>query len=255
MPVVYELFILWSFPFWILLLAEFAFLFWAVSCRRGVFALLSLVLFVALVQFFGDIPVLQWLWNNPWTAAVGLVVWLVVSVPWAFTKWWLFVTNNSNRYDEILRDYRAQEGKGELPANVNDFSPLQKVEWKEYFDAHSHPEEWYEFSRVEFYPKAREHKSDIMTWMMFWPWSALWTLLNDPIRRFFNRVYWWIADTLQQISDKYWKDKQGHMPTKEQIESVNAKRQADREEKARAERAHWQAEQDERKRQAGESGH
>jgi hypothetical protein len=252
MPVFYELFILWSFPFWLLLLAEFAFLFWAVSCRRGVFALLSLVVFVALVQFFGNIPVLQWLWENPWTAVAGLGVWLVASVPWAFTKWWLYVTNNSNRYDEILGDYRAQ--KPGLPDNVNDFSPEQKVDWKEYFDRHSYAEEWYEYRRVEFYPKVREHKADIMTWMMFWPWSALWTLLNDPIRRFFQHVYWRIANALQKISDSYWKDKAGHMPTTEQIEAVNVKRQAEREEKARQERAEWQAQQDARK-QAGVSGH
>src|SRR5262249_48149703 len=155
--------------------------------RRGLAALLSLVLFVGLIQFLGGVPVLQTVWHEPLTAVAILGAWLAASVPWAFAKWWLFVTNNSNRYDEILADYRNEPGKADLPADVNDFTPEQKVEWKEYFDQHAYTADWYEeYRRVEFYPKVRDHKADVLTWMAFWPWSLLWTLLNDPVRRFFQ---------------------------------------------------------------------
>lgn len=234
MPVLAELFVLWSLPFWLLLVAECAVLFWAVSCRRGFVALFSLLLFAAIIQFFGGVPILQTLWHNPLTALAALAGWLAVSVPWAFTKWWLFVTNNSNRYDEILADFRTQPGNADLPADVNDFTPEQKVDWKEYFDQHCYPDDWYEYRRVEFYPKVRDHKADVMTWMTFWPWSLLWTLLNDPVRRFFQHVYWQISAALQSISDRYWKDKAGHMPTAEELKAVYAKREQQREAQERS---------------------
>src|SRR4051794_32627206 len=106
MPVVVEFFAPWSLPFWLLLLAECTLLFWAVSSRRGLMALLSLVAFAGLIQFLGGVPVLESLWHNPLGVLAAVGVYLGAAVPWAFVKWWLFVTNNLHRYDEILADYR-----------------------------------------------------------------------------------------------------------------------------------------------------
>src|SRR5271165_2860275 len=101
----YPLFLLWTFPFWLLLSAECCFLFWCVSYRCGASALVSLLVVLLGLQFLGDIPVFMWMWHH-WQATIGgVVVWLLMSVPWAFTKWWLFVRDNSYRYDEMLNEY------------------------------------------------------------------------------------------------------------------------------------------------------
>ena len=37
-------------------------------------------------------------------------------------------------------------------------------------------------------PTAASHKAQLFGWMAYWPWSALWTLLNDPFKRLFKLI-------------------------------------------------------------------
>lgn len=51
-------------------------------------------------------------------------------------------------------------------------------------------------------PSPRDHKARIMIWMAWWPWSMLWTLLNDPIKRLFRAIYRALLTRLQKISER-----------------------------------------------------
>jgi len=53
--------------------------------------------------------------------------------------------------------------------------------------------------------KVSEWKSELLTWFSLWPFSAAWTLLNDPIRIIFDTVYAWSSKRLQSISDSFFK--------------------------------------------------
>jgi len=55
-------------------------------------------------------------------------------------------------------------------------------------------------------PTAKEYKSEIIVWMSYWPWSMTWTLLNDPIKRFFNFIYLKFSTLYQKLSDRIFKD-------------------------------------------------
>ena len=46
------------------------------------------------------------------------------------------------------------------------------------------------------------HKSRITHWGIYWPFSAFWTLINNPARRAFNYIRISIEGTLQSISDR-----------------------------------------------------
>lgn len=91
--------------------------------------------------------------------------------------------------EEALRDLatftnaRPDDRKDLLSLNLPD-------EMKAKFSAElSGPE-----MRAAIVPSARDHKWRIMTWMAWWPWSMLWTLLNDPIRR----IWRWVWKNLQK---------------------------------------------------------
>ena len=225
--VLWPLFLAWSFPFWCLVGIEFCFLFWCVSYRRGTFALISLAAVLLGFQFFGDIPVFISMWTH-WDTTLEIIAgWLILASPWAFTKWWLFVRDNSYRYEEILAEYLRINS--ELPKDVNTFTVEQKVAWQEYFNAHSYQDDAYEYTRVEFYPTASAHKADIMTWMMFWPWSFLWTVLNDPIRKLFKNLYRMMVGWLDKITKVYWGDKLGHMPTAKELEDHRIQKRKEQE--------------------------
>jgi hypothetical protein len=47
--------------------------------------------------------------------------------------------------------------------------------------------------------------------MTYWPWSALWTLINDPVRRFFCWIYEQISGVLQEISDRAFQNIENEM--------------------------------------------
>jgi len=47
-----------------------------------------------------------------------------------------------------------------------------------------------------------EHSDRIIGWMVFWPWNAAWTLLNDPIRWAFESIFEKTKALFQRIADK-----------------------------------------------------
>ncbi len=49
---------------------------------------------------------------------------------------------------------------------------------------------------------ARYNKSTIMSWMCYWPLSMLWTLINNPIKRFFNYIFESISGSYQRLADR-----------------------------------------------------
>jgi len=51
-------------------------------------------------------------------------------------------------------------------------------------------------------PNVSTHKSKIMVWMFYWPFSAVWTILDHPIKRIFIFIYGKIHLKLQEMSDK-----------------------------------------------------
>ena len=51
-------------------------------------------------------------------------------------------------------------------------------------------------------PQVGEQKARIMGWMTFWPWSVLWFIVNDPIRRAFHAIFDWFHTTYQRMADK-----------------------------------------------------
>lgn len=61
-------------------------------------------------------------------------------------------------------------------------------------------------------PRPRDHKSLITLWMIYWPWSMMWYLLSDPIKRFANWIYRRIQQLLEAISEHVWKGVKDDLP-------------------------------------------
>jgi hypothetical protein len=51
-------------------------------------------------------------------------------------------------------------------------------------------------------PLARQNKKRIITWMVYWPFSMVWTVLDEPWRL----IYEAMARLFQRISDRVWRD-------------------------------------------------
>jgi len=55
-------------------------------------------------------------------------------------------------------------------------------------------------------PDPGKFKARIISWIVYWPPSLIWTLLNDPLRRIGRRLYDLVASLLKSISDSAWQD-------------------------------------------------
>ena len=55
-------------------------------------------------------------------------------------------------------------------------------------------------------PQVGRYKSRIMGWMILWPASMVWTVLNDPVRWAFEEIYAMIGGGMQRISDRVFRD-------------------------------------------------
>ena len=45
------------------------------------------------------------------------------------------------------------------------------------------------YGKVVLKPKVREHKSMVYLWMAYWPWSLVFTILNNPVRKIYRHIY------------------------------------------------------------------
>jgi hypothetical protein len=50
-------------------------------------------------------------------------------------------------------------------------------------------------------PSPHKNKGRILMWMAYWPFSATWTLINDPLKHFWRWAYTSILGMLEGISN------------------------------------------------------
>jgi len=195
MPGLAELFIVGTMPFWLLILAEVVLLFIFVAYENGIGATLSLVAFGAILQFCGGVDIVGYVIHHPFQLAGLVVAYFVVGTIWGVIKWWLYVNDKLQVYEDLKIEWlrsKGHEGTNVVPDEL-------KADWKAYLE-----DERYAPGRraIAKQPLAREHKGRIMNWMAFWVPSVLYSLFNDFIRRVFQSIYYRIARELQKISDK-----------------------------------------------------
>lgn len=194
------LFLVGTLWFWILLAV--AALVVGVCVARESFgkATLSVMLTFALLGFLGDFNVLHWLRENAVAFLVYLVAYFAIGTVWSVGKWWFFIRRRRDEYNEQKSAFLLQNGitDGLLPESL-------KTRWRDYVSSS------YECRgrAARFPPRVRDYKGKITAWMMYWPWSFVVTIVDDPIRKLFNAIFRAIQDVFQRISDSAFKDVKG----------------------------------------------
>jgi hypothetical protein len=125
----------------------------------------------------------HWFIEHWKTVLLYVALYSPIGVLWATTKWWFYLR------------FRVREAHDRIEALHNRFGDddagkaQRAAEWERESD---------------WPPMVRNHKSDIMRWLCWWPFSFIGTMLNDPLRRFFEAIYREIATYLQRMSDNMW---------------------------------------------------
>jgi hypothetical protein len=209
-----RLFVPWGLGWWLLTASFVVGSFALVAYKRGAYFLLSVLVYLALVQFLGTIPVLEFLeLHYPWI--IGLAGgFLVISVLWFNWRWHWLTAKMRGRYNDVFERWCHENRVADLPPPEDDSEEADslRVQWEDYFKTHCNDE----FGLIEFRPKFRKHKDAILTWMAAWPLDMMVWLFAEVLRDFWNMLYYRFQGILQAIMERNWRGTEGHMLTVQQ---------------------------------------
>lgn len=154
---------------------------------------ISVVIFGLLLQFLGGVDVFGTIWNNPVYILVFLALYLVAGTVWAVSKWYIFVKKIARKYREIKTEFLHSR-------KLEPGDPLDDKQRAELL------RQARDSGIKEVPPRANSNKSRIIGWMVFWPISLVWSLLDDFVKELFTQVYDFIGGFLQRISNRVFKD-------------------------------------------------
>ncbi len=177
--------------FWIFAGAVFLLLIAAVEYEKPGWATLSLIVTCLALWLFGNVNVFALAVSDPLLTLELLAGYFAVGAIWSLAKWWFFVRRERERYDEARTAFLANHN---LPSNAQIPANLKEI-WQNQFSY-----------GTSCKPKAQAHKGKILTWMIYWPWSCAWTVLNDPVKRLFKNIFNAMKALFQKVADSAYQD-------------------------------------------------
>lgn len=142
----------------------------ALEYEHELSAFLSVLAMGLILQLYSGVSIVGYVIHNPSSIFYLGAFYLVLGTAWSFFKWYLHCRDERKRFDEWIEE----EKKG-----------------TQRYGPGSRPEK----------PLASVNKARITGWMTFWPWSLVWFIINDPVRRAFNAIYDRLQGIYQRISD------------------------------------------------------
>jgi hypothetical protein len=125
----------------------------------------------------------DWSWYTVLVFLGYVVAYFVIGTGWAFIKEFFYASNRAYRYKELVKKYPLKNGH-QFTTELNRLNI--KLDGRD--------------GLVSLKPVS-ERKATIMMWISYWPASAVGTLLNDPVRRIANGIYYLIGNKLQAVSN------------------------------------------------------
>lgn len=177
------------------------------SPEGGILAGVSILALFFLVWAFNRTHMSDWFQNHLVQFIAFAVGYIGVSPLWGFTKWYFFVRARKRR-----RDQRSADFLENFPDRIKRARDAREKELLENEKENSLKKELGKYYEC---PTARAHRYRIMRWMMFWPWSFVFTVLN--IRKIFSRMIDLMEKKLNKIAANIWEESE---PVKKEVASV-----------------------------------
>ena len=156
-------------------------------------AMVTLLATGVALHFFRIVNLLELVRNHASETLMFVGAYLVAGIIWSFIKWFSFLM--------AFRDeYRETKGRWLIKKGLSKQMVLDEALQKSFFSDLSFAK--FRGNSLTEKPKASTNKRRIVAWMSFWPFSAVGTLINDPVRRFFNFLFNQFKATYQRMSDR-----------------------------------------------------
>lgn len=181
--------------FWVTMSIAVILMLTCINFQKGAAATFVAIGAALLLQFYGGMDIFGTIKNNPMTVIYYVLGYGVLGAGTAVFKWWRYVRNNRHKYDEAKAEY------------LDDNDNLDG--WERYRELGN-----YNGIKFLFAPAARRHKAAITMWMTYWPLVLVWTVIDDPVRKFFRMIYDSLGSMLERISAKAFEDADNDLPAR-----------------------------------------
>ncbi len=126
----------------------------------------------------------HWAWEHRNQIPLFIGAYILVGTGWGVLKWQFHVLR-------CARDYARHVGEFKDAFQSWDKSVHKRAPYPQWLAAYH-----------DLPPSPGKNRSRIVTWMVWWPFSFLDTLLSDLIRRLFDWVYDELSEMLEYISSR-----------------------------------------------------
>ena len=159
--------------FWILLsVAVICILIAVENDDRWGWATTTVIAFFLLLFFLGSKPwmieTFNYIAQHPGVIVAIVIGYLGMGILWSFFKWFV-----------LLRGIKREVDTENASRLKNKFTSF--------------------VSYSSYVPRGANRRNKITTWMIYWPFSALWVVINDPFRRTFQYIYDSLAGVYSRI--------------------------------------------------------
>lgn len=187
--------------FYVLLGLETLVLLALIEYERPWWGTFSILMTGVLLHFVCGLNVVGLALTHPGTTALAAAGYFVAGTAWSVVKWFLFALKRKEEYLEAKEAYDpTAEAIYRQQYHEKDNKPAP-IPWEK-SSARGH----FLNGKGGLVPLVRENKERVMLWMVYWPFSAVWTIVNDPIKRLFRHIFNMIQDALQLVANRVFAD-------------------------------------------------
>lgn len=193
------------FSFWFILgsITFTIFLIYFVEHEYIIRSSITIAVYIVFLQFLIKIDIIGSVTNNPTKSLIILLIYLVIGFLWSIIKWVIFVNKKAIKYKEkryeFLKDPKILEilkHKNAIGLNykstTNSNNAIETIDdiTLETPIPDELMEEWrrHGYSLYSKIPVVHEEKNKISNWILYWPPSLIWSLLNDFLKNLANII-------------------------------------------------------------------
>jgi len=195
-----SLFVFGAFWFWVALAIVVGVVFWNVEHEDVGLSLFSIAAFTMLVTWANKISLISLLSENLPFVLLCVLGYFALGTGWSIAKWYFFIRRYVYAFREAEAEYMHLNNLTATDPNDKRFREFVIDRFNKIPGNYKSLVDTYKF------PRAAERKKAILGWMMYWPISATWTLINDPVRRAFITIYNYISSSLDRMTARITRD-------------------------------------------------
>lgn len=170
-----------GFWFWFLAVSFFIVVTAFTEYAYGFLALLAITIFALIIQLFSDINILGYIWNNPYYIISYLLAYLLIGIIYSFGRWRLYCDDRREEYDEIKKQFFKYYNLNYVDISKTPVPPEMVESWYGFLKGRVN------YNIINEYKEGINFNDYIDTfiiwWILYWPFSLFWTIINHPLRK------------------------------------------------------------------------